>query len=250
MASSGCKYQLLMLCFLYTVTVSGGIQLIVVNNCAQSVWPGIQGSGGHPTPNLGGFHLDPAEEVYFDVPFGWSGRIWGRQGCFFDENGKGACQTGDCGGQLHCNGLGAAPPATMVEMTLGTQTSSLHYYDVSLVDGFNIPVTMLPVGGGVGCGVAGCDVDLNVCCPSKLEVKSGDGTVVGCKSACMALQSDSYCCTGQYASPDTCKPTVFSQLFKSICPQAYSFAYDDPTSLNMCKATRYLITFCPPRSRT
>jgi Thaumatin family len=132
-------------------------------------------------------------------------------------------------------------------MTLGTQNSPLHYYDVSLVDGFNIPVSMSPVGGGVGCGVAGCEVDLNVCCPSRFEVKSGDGTVVGCKSACMALQTDSYCCTGQYASPNMCKPTLFSQLFKSICPRAYSFAYDDPTSLNMCKATRYLITFCPPR---
>lgn len=130
-------------------------------------------------------------------------------------------------------------------MTFGTPQSSLHYYDVSLVDGFNLPVTVAPVGGGVGCGVAGCQVNLNVCCPSKFEVRVG-GKTVGCKSACLALQTDKYCCTGEFASPSTCKPTLFSHLFKAVCPRAYSFAYDDPTSLNRCKASRYVITFCPP----
>lgn len=41
------------------------------------------------------------------------------------------------------------PPATVVEMTLGLSSSALHFYDVSLVDGFNLPVSMKPVGGGV-----------------------------------------------------------------------------------------------------
>ncbi|CAL0315728.1 unnamed protein product [Lupinus luteus] len=30
-------------------------------------------------------------------------------------------------------------------MTLGTPQSALHFYDVSLVDGFNLPVPMKPV---------------------------------------------------------------------------------------------------------
>ncbi|KAJ3680778.1 hypothetical protein LUZ60_015267 [Juncus effusus] len=247
MVSSSLKGHLLIVCLFLSITFSCGVQLILVNNCAQSVWPGIQGSSGHPSLNLGGFLLDSAQEVYFDVPFGWSGRIWARNGCSFDNNGKGSCQTGDCAGQLHCNGLGGTPPATVVEMTFGTQQSPLHYYDVSLVDGFNIPVSMSPVGGGVGCGVASCDVDLNVCCPSRFELKSADGTTIGCQSACMALKIDKYCCTGQFGSPNMCKPTLFSHLFKSICPKAYSFAYDDSASLNTCKANRYLITFCPPR---
>ncbi|KAF3320917.1 Thaumatin-like protein [Carex littledalei] len=224
----------------------GGIQVKLVNHCNQSLWPGVQGTGDHPAPNLGGFHMGPMEEAFFEVPFGWSGRVWARQGCFFDKSGNGTCQTGNCGNQLHCNGLGASPPITMVEMTFGTENSSLSYYDVSLVDGFNIPVSMSPIGGGLGCRVAGCEVDLNVCCPSRFEFKSSDGKVVGCMSACLALRTDKYCCTGQYGSPDMCKPTLFSHLFKSICPRAYSFAFDDKTSLNVCKATRYLITFCPP----
>ncbi|KAF5737179.1 Pathogenesis-related thaumatin superfamily protein [Tripterygium wilfordii] len=132
---------------------------------------------GQPTPKNGGFHLGGSEEVVLDLPQKWSGRLWGRQGCSFDAKGKGSCDTGDCSGLLHCQGTGGAPPATVVEMTLGSSTSPLHFYDVSLVDGFNLPVSMKPVGGGIGCGIASCEVDLNVCCPSTLEVKKGDKVI-------------------------------------------------------------------------
>ncbi|XP_015876843.2 thaumatin-like protein isoform X1 [Ziziphus jujuba] len=223
-----------------------GTQLIIVNNCKESIWPGILGSAGHQTPQDGGFHLYSGEQVSLQLPENWSGRIWGRQGCCFDQKtGKGSCLTGDCAGLLHCRGIGGVPPATVVEMTLGTSKSSLHYYDVSLVDGFNVPVSMSPIGGGVGCGLAACEADVNKCCPSALEMRRG-GKVVGCKSACLASKSDKYCCTGQFASRQSCKPTVFSRVFKAICPRAYSYAYDDSTSLKVCKAPRYVITFCPP----
>ncbi|KAG5550262.1 hypothetical protein RHGRI_015280 [Rhododendron griersonianum] len=185
------------------------------------------GGAGQPTPKDGGFQLSSGEESVIDVPEKWSGRIWARQGCSFDASGKGTCETGDCANQLHCRGMGGVPPATVVEMTLGTSVSPLHFYDVSLVDGFNLPVSMAPVGGGIGCGVAACVVDLNICCPSMLEAK--------------------YCCTGSYGNPQTCKPTLFSHLFKAICPKAYSYAFDDSSSLNKCRASRYVITFCPPK---
>ncbi|GER57246.1 pathogenesis-related thaumatin superfamily protein [Striga asiatica] len=222
-------------------------QLILVNNCNETIWPAIQAGAGHPTPQDGGFQLSTNQEIVLNVPDKWSGRIWARQSCNFDQNGqKGSCATGDCSGQLGCRGLGGLPPATVVEMTLGTSASPLHFYDVSLVDGFNLPVSMKPVGGGVGCGVASCEVDLNICCPSALEVRVA-GRVVGCKSACLAMKSAKYCCTGEYSSPKTCRPTVFARLFKAICPKAYSYAFDDSSSLNRCRASRYLITFCPPK---
>ncbi|KAL0344522.1 UNVERIFIED_CONTAM: Thaumatin-like protein [Sesamum radiatum] len=233
--------------FLFLTSTNGiGHQLILVNNCKENIWPGILGSAGQQTPKDGGFLLSSGQEVVIDVPEKWSGRIWGRQYCNFDSNGKGSCVTGDCSGQLHCQGMGGVPPATVVEMTLGSSTSPLHFYDVSLVDGFNLPVSMKPVGGGIGCGVASCEVDLNICCPSALEVRVG-GRVVGCKSACLAMQSAKYCCTGEYSNPKTCKPTLFAHLFKAICPKAYSYAFDDSSSLNKCRASRYLITFCPPK---
>ncbi|KAK6244916.1 hypothetical protein QUC31_011325 [Theobroma cacao] len=236
----------LFLCLLAFSTIADGEQVILVNNCKESIWPGTLGGAGQVSPKDGGFHLGSGEEVVLDVPQKWSGRIWGRQGCNFDSNGKGSCETGDCSGMLHCQGKGGTPPATVIEMTLGSSSSPLHFYDVSLVDGFNLPVSMKPVGGGIGCGVASCEVDLNVCCPSALEVKKG-AKVVGCKSACLAMQSAKYCCTGEYANPNTCKPTLFAHLFKAICPKAYSYAFDDSSSLNKCRASRYVITFCPPQ---
>lgn len=226
--------------------VEGGTQLILVNNCKESIWPGLLGNAGHQTPAEGGFLLCSGEQIVLEVPEQWSGRIWPRQGCCFNEKtGKGSCQTGDCAGLLKCQGTGGKPPATLVEMTLGTSKSPIHFYDVSLVDGFNIPVSMAPVGGEVGCGVAACEADLNVCCPAALAVKR-EGKVVGCKSACLAARTDRYCCTGEFANPKSCKPSVFARLFKAICPKAYSYAYDDSSSLHTCRAPRYVITFCPP----
>ncbi|XP_004503196.1 thaumatin-like protein [Cicer arietinum] len=247
------SHHFIFFCFLLSISVSGvvtygkGIQLIIVNNCKESVWPGILSNGGQPSIKEGGFHLPSGEEIVLQVPNKWSGRIWGRQGCWFDETTeKGLCQTGDCGGVLKCRGVGGVPPATLVEMTLGTSQSAMHYYDVSLVDGFNLPMSMKPVGGGGGggCGVASCEADLNACCPSSLVVKH-DGKVVGCKSACLATKSDKYCCSGEFADPNICKPTLFARVFKTVCPRAYSYAYDDSTSLMTCLAKRYAITFCP-----
>ncbi|KAM0849716.1 hypothetical protein ACQ4PT_053557 [Festuca glaucescens] len=244
--ASNCT-SLLLRSLLAAAAADGRIHLIIVNNCAESVWPGILATAGHATPQSGGFHLGAGEETTFDVPVGWSGRVWPRRGCSFDSRGLGSCATGDCGGVLRCAGAGGSIPATVVEMTLGTRQSPMHFYDVSLVDGFNAPVSMTPVGGGRGCGVASCGADLNVCCPSALEVRDREGKVAGCRSACRAMGGGKYCCTGEYGTPAACKPTIFSHLFKAICPKAYSYAFDDASSLNRCMAKRYLITFCPPQ---
>ena len=108
------------------------------------IWLRLLAIVGHLTPKDGGFHLYSGEEVVFEVSERCSERVCGKQGCCFDEDiGKGSCQTGDCAGLLHCQRIGAVPPATVDEMTFGTSKSNLHYYDVSLVDGFNLPVSMV-----------------------------------------------------------------------------------------------------------
>ncbi|KAH6798417.1 Pathogenesis-related thaumatin superfamily protein [Perilla frutescens var. frutescens] len=230
-----------------STTNGGGVhQLIVVNNCKESIWPGIQGGAGHPTPRDGGFLLTRGQEVVIDVPQKWSGRVWGRQGCNFDASGKGSCATGDCSGQLRCRGKGGVPPTTVVEMTLGSSSSALHFYECELGRWLQFAHLDEARRGGIGCGVASCDVDLNTCCPAALELRAG-GRVVGCKSACLAMQSAKYCCTGEYSNPRSCRPTLFAHLFKAICPRAYSYAFDDTSSLNRCRASRYLITFCPAK---
>uniref|UniRef100_A0A0E0CEJ9 Thaumatin-like protein n=1 Tax=Oryza meridionalis TaxID=40149 RepID=A0A0E0CEJ9_9ORYZ len=210
-----------------------------------------------------GFRLDPGQSVQVPAPAGWSGRIWARTGCDFSGAGAGgaaaagetACQTGDCGGRLECGGTGATPPATLFEVTLGKGgcAGDLDYYDVSLVDGYNLPVVAVPQAGGAtgggGCATTGCTADLNRSCPKELQVDGGVGGGVGtvaCRSACEAFGEEEYCCSGAYATPATCRPTAYSAIFKTACPRAYSYAYDDGTSTFTCSAAAYTIAFCLP----
>ncbi|URE28639.1 Thaumatin family, partial [Musa troglodytarum] len=145
------------------------------------------------------------------------------------DGGVFSCITGDCGtGQVACNGAGGAPPTTLVEFTLQGDGGK-DFYDVSCVDGFNLPVLVVPSGGS-NCNSTSCPVNVNAQCPQELQVTAPDGGVVGCKSACLAFNTDEYCCRGQYDKPDTCKPSDYSKIFKNACPQAYSYAYDDRSS--------------------
>ncbi|KAI4389979.1 hypothetical protein MLD38_002138 [Melastoma candidum] len=221
-----------------------GSRITIVNGCAYTVWPGILSNAGSPALGSTGFELPPGQFQSFDAPSGWSGRFWGRTGCTFDPStNQGACSTGDCGsGQLECGGSGATPPATLAEFTFGVASSdSKDFYDVSLVDGYNLPMVVQPSGGVGTCLSTGCISDLNRKCPSELRVGSGDG----CRSACEAFGTPEYCCSGAYGSPDTCKPSVYSQMFKEMCPRSYSYAYDDATSTFTCSQSDYTITFCP-----
>lgn len=78
--------------------------------------------------------------------------------------------------------------------------------------------------------------------------QGSEGGVVACKSACEAFGLDQYCCSGEFANPTTCQPSIYSTIFKRACPRAYSYAYDDGTSTFTCKAYNYAIIFCPNTS--
>ena len=220
----------------------------IKNNCPFTIWPGTLTGAGKPQLSSTGFELASGATQALDVPAGWSGRFWARSQCSTDGTGKFTCVTADCGsGQVLCNGAGAIPPATLVELTLAETADRQDFYDVSLVDGFNLPVSVAPQGGSAGCGATSCPANVNAVCPEQLAVKSpSDGSVVACKSACLAFNQPQYCCTGDFGSPDTCPPTEYSKIFKDQCPQAYSYAYDDKTSTFTCTGgADYTITFCP-----
>ncbi|XVF15919.1 hypothetical protein REPUB_Repub09cG0198000 [Reevesia pubescens] len=220
----------------------------IVNKCSYTVWPGVLSGAGTPEISPTGFILPPGESTSISVPTSWSGRLWGRTLCTKDSSGKFSCLTGDCGSStLECPGAGAIPPATLAEFTLNG-AGGLDFYDVSLVDGYNLPMMVTPHGGtGGNCSSAGCAADLNGNCPLELKVVDGSEGVA-CKSACYAFGDPKYCCSGAYATPDTCKPSSYSQFFKTACPTAYSYAYDDGTSTFTCAAADYVITFCPTPS--
>ncbi|KAK7382947.1 hypothetical protein VNO78_28611 [Psophocarpus tetragonolobus] len=231
------------------VSVSGVISttFTLVNKCDYTVWPGILSNAGVPPLSTTGFVLQSGDSSTITAPTSWGGRFWGRTLCSQDSTGKFSCVTGDCGsGKLECSGNGATPPATLAEFTLDG-AGGLDFFDVSLVDGYNVPMLVVPQGGsGEKCTATGCVGDLNGACPSELKVTSADGREsVACKSACEAFNSPQYCCRGAYGTPDTCKPSSYSQIFKNACPRAYSYAYDDKTSTFTCASADYSITFCP-----
>jgi len=186
--------------------------------------------------------LDPGESWTLNVPAGTGpGRVWPRTGCSFDSTGKGSCQTGDCGGVLACTSFGQ-PPATLAEFTIGGGTD---FFDISLVDGFNVPMDFMPMPangqGGQACSRGPrCAANITSQCPEKLKVPGG------CNSACRVLKQDKYCCTGNVSS--TCEPTTYSVFFVRGCPDAYSYSRDDSSSTTFScpSGTNYQVVFCPP----
>lgn len=234
----------------FTSGIYASATFTLVNKCGYTIWPGmLSGAGIAPLPTTG-FALQVGESRTIQAPSSWGGRFWGRTHCTGDpSSGKFSCVTGDCGsGKVECAGGNAAPPATLAEFKLDGD-GGMDFYDVSLVDGYNLPMLVVPQGGtGANCTTTGCVVDLNGACPSGLKVTSSDGQNVACKSACEAFGQAQYCCSGAYSTPDTCKPSSYSQAFKNACPRAYSYAYDDKTSTFTCAGADYIITFCPSPS--
>uniref|UniRef100_A0A0E0BVJ4 Thaumatin-like protein n=1 Tax=Oryza glumipatula TaxID=40148 RepID=A0A0E0BVJ4_9ORYZ len=210
--------------------------ITMVNRCSYTVWPGALPGGG--------VRLDPGQSWSISVAAGTpAARIWPRTGCSFDGAGRGRCSTGDCAGALSC-AVSGEPPTTLAEYTLGRPgAGGDDFLDLSLIDGFNVPVSFQPTnGGGAGCSKGRgprCGVDITARCLPELRVPGG------CASACGKFGGDVYCCRGKYEH--VCPPTSYSMFFKGLCPDAYSYAKDDQTSTFNCPAgTNYRVDFCPP----
>ncbi|KAI4371329.1 hypothetical protein MLD38_019578 [Melastoma candidum] len=233
--------------FTFLLRTSLATTFTIKNNCPYTVWPGTLNGSGSAQLSSTGFQLSPGESFSLSTSAPWSGRFWGRTGCSTDASGRFSCATGDCAsGAVACNGAGGNPPVSLAEFTLVTGGGQDNY-DLSLVDGFNLPVSIVPQGGSNGCQTTTCAANVNSVCPAELAVKDQSGNVIACKSACEAFGSPQYCCTESYSTPQTCPPTNYSEIFKGQCPQAYSYAYDDANgSLYTCVSpSGYVITFCP-----
>ncbi|EIW57348.1 thaumatin-like protein [Trametes versicolor FP-101664 SS1] len=234
----------------------------VVNNCPFTIWSLFTDLNvGSATPDQPtGWEQDAAQTVSFTVPDNWqAGRIWGRRDCDFSTGtpGPNQCLDGGCNGGLECDphtGTGV-PPATVAEFTLGVAGGAPDNYDVSLVDGFNLPMA---VTNSAGCHEASCPVDLNPNCPTELKGPfDSNGVAVGCKSACAAglggdPANNPNCCSGSFNTPATCPNSGVQDYsyFKSNCPDSYAYAFDESsgTALWTCDAASaadYTITFCP-----
>ncbi|XP_021816881.1 protein P21-like [Prunus avium] len=192
----------------------------VRNQCHFTVWAASNPGGGK--------QLLPGQTWSFDVnTVTYPARIWGRTECSFDEAGRGKCLICDCGGLLKCQESGQ-PPCTMAEYR---PTLNIDYLDISLVDGFNLPMEFSPTGGACAKGIR-CAADINRECPLEWRVSGA------CKNACFFNNAyDFGRCNG---------PTSYSRFFKARCPDAYSYPYDDETAFFSCPGgTNYRVVFCP-----
>nr|DAD47462.1 TPA_asm: hypothetical protein HUJ06_017399 [Nelumbo nucifera] len=170
----------------------------VRSQCPYTVWAAASPGGGQ--------RLERGQSWTINVTAGTEGaRIWGRTNCSFDANGRGQCLTGDCGGVLQCQGFGT-PPNTLVEYALN-QFNNVDFYDISLIDGFNIPVELSPISDK--CRRTRCAADIVGQCPTELKVPGG------CNHPCTVYKTNQYCC---YSG--NCEPTPLSQFFKKMCPDA------------------------------
>jgi hypothetical protein len=223
LAKSSSSVLLLAVVALFAASAADAATFNVINRCKDTLWPAALPGGGA--------RLDPGKTWTVQVPAGTAhARMWARTGCTFDGSGRGTCQTGDCGGALACTVSGRTP-ATLAEYTLNNNGPD--YIDISLVDGFNVPMSFQCGGKGPS-----CKADVNAKCPAALKVPGG------CASACEKLGGDTYCCRGPYT--DKCPPTDYSRFFKGLCPDAYSYAKDDQTSTFTCpQGSNYDIVLCP-----
>jgi beta-mannosidase len=289
---------------------NSNVPLRITNNCEQDIYPAIQTQAGTGPPTTG-FRLTPSSSNPQSVSADWQGRVWGRTNCSFNAQGTApannapgsACSTGDCGGTVICRGSGH-PPASLAEFTLSTPSQQT-FYDISLVDGYNLPlgiisllgttnnstltdippnltnpiciatVTLLGPTGSLTDSTFGTNATyplpleqtltssaVQSWCPWDLQLsppqKPGDGVYPypddniarplfnPCYSACAKWASPQYCCTGKYNDPGACRPSLYSTQAKKVCPDAYSYAFDDQKSTFIIPSGGgFEVVFCP-----
>ncbi|KAI8991913.1 THO complex subunit 1 transcription elongation factor-domain-containing protein [Mycotypha africana] len=222
---------------------SASRQITVDNRCHHAIHVGYQTNGAGDPQILPS--LKPGEAINLQFKPDWSGRVWARP----------PCDKGD-----ECTRVASAKdPASLAEFNFFDNNNQVSvaagidtdYYDVSFVDGFNLPIRVEPVvdskfRNGYYCTRTEC-TELPSC-PEDLQVLDSQGRIVGCESACSKYGTEQYCCTGDFGTAETCLNSVnpFATVVEQQCPNVYSFAYDDATSMYTCnQALLYQVTFCP-----
>ncbi|XP_019871549.2 uncharacterized protein LOC109599934 [Aethina tumida] len=203
--------------FLLVASVCG-VQFDIANRDDGEIWIGIQSNSNKPSLESGGFKLEFGETRSVYAPDNWAGKFWSRQWC---DISTGQCLVGNCNG-VECHGRSGNPPVTLVEITL-RGSGNQDFYDISLVKGFSTLATIRPIDGQGHCKAIECKSRINYICPNELKFNTPQG-VLGCMSSCM---------NHEYSA----------KFFKEHCPDAYTYAYNDPSSIFTCKADLYEITF-------
>ena len=170
------------------IAASSAVELSVVNNCPYSVWLATTPNFGiDPLPD-GVVRLNNGERHIYQISDrGWAGRFWPKINC--DGSGE-ACEFGQS--SPPCPANGCQPPAdTKIEFNFPPAPyTDASWYDISLVDGYSLPMTISPRGiNEGGCVFTDCAMSLDDC-PQNEGNGIGDlrvfsnGRVVACLSPC------------------------------------------------------------------
>lgn len=155
----------------------------------------------------------------------WSGNIFARTGC--DSNGQN-CKTGECGnaaGEACPTGTGGNPPATLAEFTLSNQTSFTttpgdDFYDISIINGINVGITMSPVSG---------------------TYSATSGNAYSCASAGSTTASSGGLSACTWTVTPTVSSTDYTTLLRDVSPTSFTGdtcpAGGSPNSLGYCACT-------------
>ncbi|KAG2178610.1 hypothetical protein INT44_001763 [Umbelopsis vinacea] len=193
---------LLGLCLNVTVASK---KLAFHNKCKQTVTAGLLGNG------VQYYNLQHDQSHTVVLSNTWAGRAWGRYKCYNNKQRSNATQ---------CGAPGTPNPASLAEFAFGAY-AGLDFYDLSMVDGYNLPIKISPIGAKQGsnkydCGSPTCS-NLPQC-PSTLTVKGSDGKLLGCQSDCSKYGGDKFCCG---AGVKNCGGP-YAPMIKKKCPSAYS----------------------------
>jgi len=158
------------------VCSTGERQVIIENNCNYNIWVGGWWSQiGTDSEGGTGYLLPPGRNNYTCIPEPFNGRFWARTGCNFESDGlcannapcceSGNCITADNKFGLLC-GKPGVPPVTIAEFNMLSWGVPPYqdYYDVSQVDGANVPMQIVPItntftsdeSNPYWCGTPGC----------------------------------------------------------------------------------------------
>lgn len=147
-----------------------------INQCNFDVWYGIANgtgaAGSTPDPNLNTYpsgapaasYLLPAQvlgkapsTILLSTASYQGGSIWPRTGCTFNSSNQFVCTTGACAtipGSATCNSTGALvqpqSPYTKLEADMTSTAGTDGVYDVSAVNGMNVPAEFKAFGPPTG----------------------------------------------------------------------------------------------------
>ncbi|KAI7861763.1 thaumatin [Spinellus fusiger] len=187
-----------------SASMVSGATITVKNNCSYSSQINQQTNNAAPGTNA--FVLAPGKSSNIYVADNWAGRVWPRP---------------ECTGKTDCD---PPAPASLAEFNFGS-FAGLTFFDVSLVDGFNVPLSVQP-NGGTNCPSASCHK--LPACPNGNQFKNinNNGKVVSCQNP----NRDS-------------GATTYAATTKKACPTVYTYSHDDNATL-ACKTNSFTVTLC------